>query len=70
MMEILERRVNLTPHSTPLPRFNSVLGQSRSRGGAVDHREYVVFDQVQAVPIAVVTYRHAPGCACSRCSCP
>ncbi len=48
-------------------RFNSVLGQSRANGGVVDHREYVVFDKAQAVPIAVVTYRHRPSCKCSRC---
>ncbi len=49
-------------------RFNSVLGQSRTSGGKVDHREYVFFDKAQAVPIAVVTYRHKPSCMCSRCS--
>jgi hypothetical protein len=52
----------------PLRRFDSVLGQSRAEGGIVDHREYVVFDKAQAVPIAVVTYRHSAACKCSRCS--
>ena len=37
-------------------------------GGVVDHREYIVFDKAQAVPIAVVTYRHNHSCKCSRCS--
>ncbi len=48
--------------------FNSILGQSRSNGGVVDYREYIVFDKAQAVPIAVVTYRHSLACKCSRCS--
>ncbi len=64
---------SVRPPHAPLPapapgRFHSVLGQSLASGGAVDHREYVVFDKAQALPLAVVTYRHRPSCACSRCS--
>ena len=50
-------------------RFHSVLGQKRSSGGVVDHPEYIVFDNAQALPIAAVTYRHAATCACCRCIC-
>ncbi len=50
-------------------RFHSILGQSIPRGGSsVDHPEYIVFKEAQAVPIAVVTYRHKASCRCSRCS--
>ena len=51
----------------PRGRFDSILGQSRANGGVVDHREYIVFEKAQMVPIAIVTYRHAPSCKCSRC---
>ncbi len=33
----------------------------------VDHREFIVFDKAQVVPIAVVTYRHSATCKCARC---
>jgi hypothetical protein len=49
---------------------DSVLAQSRAHGGLIDSRELVVFDPAQALPVAVVTYRHADACACSRCSNP
>jgi hypothetical protein len=52
----------------PARRFHSILGQSAASGGRVDHREYVVFKEAQAVPLAVVTYRHAASCRCARCS--
>ena len=48
-------------------RFHSVLGQARARGGVVEHPEYVVFHEAQALPLAAVTYRHAAACRCARC---
>jgi hypothetical protein len=44
--------------------------QRRADGGLLDSREFVLYDPAQALPVAVVTYRHADGCACSRCSNP
>ena len=45
-------------------RFHSALGQTRARGGVVDHHEYIVFDKAQALPIATVTYSHKANCQC------
>lgn len=50
--------------------YASVLAQCRAEGGLVDSREFVVYDPAQALPVAVVTYRHADACACCRCSNP
>jgi hypothetical protein len=47
--------------------YDSVVGECRARGGAVDHREFVVFSEQQLLPVAVVTYHHDPACRCSRC---
>ena len=49
---------------------DSVLAQARVGGGLMDSREFVVFDPARALPVAVVSYRHADGCECSRCSIP
>ena len=50
-------------------RHDSVMGEVRARGGSVDHREYVAFKEAQALPVAVVSYRHRPGvCRCCRCA--
>ena len=50
-------------------RQDSVMGEVRARGGSVDHRGYVAFKEAQALPVAVVSYRHRPGvCRCCRCA--
>jgi len=46
---------------------DSVMGERRDRGGGVDHREFVVFHQNRAVPVAVVAYRHRAECECNLC---
>jgi hypothetical protein len=48
-------------------RCDSVLAQAKAAGGLLDSREWVVFDPAQALPVAVVSYRHADACACCRC---
>ena len=47
--------------------YDSVVAESRAGGGAVDHREYAVFSEQQALPVAVVAYHHDRACRCSRC---
>jgi hypothetical protein len=47
--------------------YGSVLGLTRAEGGALDFREYVVYDGARSLPAAVITYRHTPGCRCHVC---
>merc|ERR1712216_806523 len=48
--------------------FDSVMGECKSRGGVVDHREFCIFHQYQAVPVAVIDYQHRACCECNLCS--
>ena len=70
----LTAQINLLVPRFPGPEgstmlYDTVVGESRARGGQVDHREFVVFSEQQVLPMAVVTYHHDPEvCRCSRCS--
>jgi len=37
-------------------------------GGVLDHREYVIFKDPQALPLFAVRYRHLPECRCAVCT--
>merc|ERR1711933_38459 len=45
-------------------RFDSVLGVPRSRGGRVDHDEFIVYERKQCCPQFAIVYRHKPTCRC------
>jgi len=47
--------------------YDSVMGERRDQGGELDHREFIVFHQNRAVPVAVIAYRHRPDCECNLC---
>lgn len=47
--------------------LDSVWAPERADGGCVDHLECMVYDAGQAIPIAILTYSHKPGCQCSEC---
>eukprot|EP00389_Voromonas_pontica_P018161 GDKH01028574.1.p2 GENE.GDKH01028574.1~~GDKH01028574.1.p2 ORF type:complete len:216 (+),score=21.58 GDKH01028574.1:147-794(+) len=46
---------------------STVWGVPREGGGKVDHDEFMVRSGEQALPIAVIEYRHKKMCGCSRC---
>ena len=39
---------------------DSVLAEPRQKGGCVDHLEVMLYREHQLLPVAVVTYVHAP----------
>lgn len=49
--------------------FNSVWAERRDAGGCVDHREIMIYKDQQALPVFVVTYRHAceEASLCAEC---
>eukprot|EP00435_Cladocopium_sp_Y103_P071877 s118_g38.t1 len=58
----------------PMPRrtdgsgYDAVLGEDLQHGGAMDHREYVVFRGEQVLPRYLLWYCHHDTCPCFRCS--
>ena len=38
-----------------------------SEGGCVEHPEFIVFKETQALPEYAVWYRHEAGCHCTHC---
>ena len=51
--------------------LDSVTAEKRNRatgfGGAVDLREYVVYDKGQALPEYKIWYKHEQRCECAQC---
>ena len=47
--------------------LNSVVALTHSEGGAVEHREFVVYKETQALPQYAVWYRHKAECDCTHC---
>jgi len=62
-----------TPQATRPPdgqdclELDAVWADSRGEGGCVDHIEVMVYSEAQALPIALVDYRHTPSCWCAFC---
>jgi len=48
--------------------MDSVLAETRSAGGCVDHLEIMVYNPNQMLPVAVVTYEHEFTCRCALCA--
>lgn len=49
--------------------YHSICGVKRvDEGGALDHREYVIFKDPQALPLFAVHYRHHSECKCATCT--
>ena len=49
-------------------RLNSVVGLTQAAGGRLQHPEYIVYKEAQALPEYAVWYRHAVQCACTHCA--
>jgi len=47
---------------------DGIVGEDVAHGGVLDHREYVVFEDAQALPRYLVWYVHNDACGCFRCS--
>jgi hypothetical protein len=47
--------------------LNSVVALTHSEGGAVEHREFIVYKETQALPQYAVWYRHKAECDCTHC---
>lgn len=47
--------------------YDSIVALTRGEGGAVDHREYVIFNPARAWPMFRVEYRHLHDCQCHHC---
>jgi hypothetical protein len=66
-----ERTLNNYTHAPRKPgsidHYDSVCGLRRNENGLVDHREYVVYKDDQALPLAVIRYRHLKQCKCNNC---
>ena len=49
-------------------RLNSVVGLTTAAGGRLEHPEYIVYKEAQALPEYAIWYRHAAACACTHCA--
>lgn len=47
--------------------YDSVWADVLSNGGCVDHLETMVYSESQALPVALVDYRHVETCQCAEC---
>lgn len=47
--------------------FDSVLGEDKQHQGVLDHREFVIYHDSQALPRYLLWYRHCQDCTCFRC---
>mmetsp|Transcript_140761 Transcript_140761/g.449978 ORF Transcript_140761/g.449978 Transcript_140761/m.449978 type:complete len:599 (+) Transcript_140761:45-1841(+) len=47
--------------------YDAVWVRPKEDGGCVDHAEYVIYKDSQAVPMYRIRYRHDESCWCSRC---
>ena len=49
-------------------RLNSVVGLTAAAGGRLEHPEYIVYKEAQALPEYAIWYRHGVACACTHCA--
>lgn len=65
-----DRNLRRPPIAPDGHRYDSVLGVPRSRGGCVDHDEFITYKAAQAVLQYMVLYQHKDSCACRTCTRP
>lgn len=65
--EVHEQMTYDTSLRRPPGDCDSVLGVPRSRGGCVDHDEFIIYKLHQAIPQFVYVYSHQPDCRCRTC---
>ena len=49
-------------------RLNSLVGLTQAAGGRLQHPEYIIYKDTQALPEFAIWYRHAAECACTHCA--
>jgi hypothetical protein len=47
--------------------LNSVVALTKDEGGAVEHREFIVYKESQLLPQYAVWYKHRSACVCTHC---
>ena len=47
--------------------LNSIVAVTQSNGGCVEHPEFIVFKEAQALPEFAIWYKHRAGCQCTHC---
>ena len=47
--------------------FNSIVAATQRDGGCVEHPEFIVFKEAQALPEYAVWYQHEADCSCTHC---
>ena len=47
--------------------FDSVWAEKRDAGGCVDHIEVMTYSEAQALPVALIDYKHKDICTCAFC---
>ena len=47
--------------------LNSVIAEIINRGGIVEHPEYIVYKETQALPEYKIWYTHEQSCRCTHC---
>ena len=47
--------------------LNSIVAATQSGGGCVEHPEFIVFKEAQALPEYAVWYQHEADCSCTHC---
>ena len=62
-----QRNLHRPPDRADGSERHSVVGTTRSEGGAVDHREYIIYQAAQALPLFEISYKHAADCVCRFC---
>lgn len=47
--------------------LNSIVAVTQANGGCVEHPEFIVFKEAQALPEFAIWYKHRAGCQCTLC---
>jgi len=61
------RKISRPPDDDDGIEFDSVWADVVSNGGSVDHLEAMLYTESQALPLALIDYRHAETCKCAEC---
>ena len=64
-MQTATRAPERTDQKGPL---DSVRAIPLADGGAVEHPEFIVYQNSQVLPEYLLTYKHQGGCKCTHCS--
>ena len=54
-------------HNTLPDMYDSVAAQTKDHGGCVHYPEYMIGNNIAAIPEYVIEYTHKEECRCSQC---